>query len=522
MTVTLVEEGTGEPIPCRIELKDVKGKGKQLKTREALYQGQWSIVDGEFVYRGKPGNYEFRATHGPEFAGGSGAFTLDKSGEGTDVVRLPRHANMAEEGWFAGDLLTQLSAKEIPLWLRAEGLQMCSVVSSAKQLAATAIKASEETESTKTTKTTKTTKATETTATTTAATTADETSKASATRTALPQERWYEHEAYFDDRAGSGLILHHWKPPAVVPATVPSARLLVMAKQSPATHAEIARLWAADAPIWLASGRIDSIQVLSEHVTCDGRTLIETSDMYHPEPAMFKGARGPGRLVENLYWQVLESGLRIPPSAGSGVGKSTSPLGYNRVYVALQPPLTKITDGPDVWWNALREGKSFITNGPLLRAQVNGQLPGHIFHVTGGPQARLTLNVGLSLTVADPVDYVDIIFNGDAVYHARLDEYAKAGGKIPPIEISESGWLVVRVVTGREETYRLASTAPYYVEFNGTQRISRKACQMFYDWLQQSSQQLRATQPALAENSQTFTNAALEFWKNRISQATCD
>ncbi len=51
----------------------------------------------------------------------------------------------------------------------------------------------------------------------------------------------------------------------------------------------------------------------------------------------------------------------------------------------------------------------------------------------------------LELTVADPVEYVDVVFNGDALYHAPLDEYAKQGGKIPRLEVDRSGWLVVRV-----------------------------------------------------------------------------
>lgn len=503
MTIDVVDEKTGEPLPCRVELRDAKGR--PLKTRGALNHTPWTIVEGSFFYKGKPGNYEFRVTHGPQYAGSTGGFTLDRDGDGTDVVRLPRHADLAEEGWRGGDLLSCISADEVARWLPAEDLQMAAVVRRAPLAVALpqSIPGRDDGQTSDE-----------------PATTQEATAGASPAeppRTEeLSQERWCDVGSYYDDRPGSGLVLHHWQPPAPVPPSVPSARVLVMAKQQATTHAEIARLWERDTPVWLASGRIDSIQVLSEHVTHDGRTDIKLSDMYHFEPGLYEGARGPGRLVENLYWQVLETGLRIPPSAGSGVGRSSSPLGYNRVYVSER----SAQRSRDSWWEALKAGRSFVTNGPLLRATVNGQLPGHVFPSKSGQ--KLSLDVALMLTVVDPVEYVDVVFNGEALYHARLDEYAKQGGKIPLIEIHESGWLIIRVVTQRDETYRLAMTAPYYIEFDDQPRINRKACAMFSKWLEDSAAELKKDDPHAAQAAQPYINAARKFWHDRTEMATTD
>lgn len=498
MIIDVVDEKSGQAIPCRIELRDSKGRAQ--KTRGAVNHMPWSIVDGQFVFRGKPGNYEFDVHHGFEYAGGGGGFTLDRDGEGGDVVRLPRHADMANEGWFGGDLLAAIPLSEVPSWLAAEGLQMTALVQSksgqpnstdAEPAAPAAPTGSAENNAS-----------------------APASAAVAAQSVEMADGRWCDSKSYYDDRPGGGLILHHWLPPAEVPESVPSARLLVMAKQNAETHAEIARLWAPDTPIWLASGRIDSIQILSEHVTRDGRTSVKVDDMFHPERGLFKGPRGPGRLVENLYWQVLETGLRIPPSAGSGVGRSSSPLGYNRVYVS---PLG-YDHSSQAWWEALRMGRSVVTNGPLLRVTVNQQLPGHVFKMVDNQ--KLLLDIALQLTVSDPVEYVDVVFNGEALYHARLDEYAKQGGKIPAIEITESGWLVVRVVTQREETYRLASTAPYYFEVDGKARIQRGACDMFLTWLESSTEQRARSNPAAAQAALPYTKAALEFWRKRRDMAT--
>ncbi len=470
ITVDFLDEKTGEPIPCRVELRDAKGKPH--KGRAATHFGQWTIVDGQLVFRGRPGDYTFDVFHGPEYSSGGGGFTLDKDGEGSDVIRLPRHANMAKENYYAADRLTFLPAATLVKWLPAEVLQTASICAT-QPLAPDKILAQEK----------------------------------------LSDGRWVSTDSYYDDRPGSGLVFHHWMPPAPVPESLPSTRLLLVAKQKPETRVEIARLWALDTPQWLASGRVDAIQLLSEHVTRDGKSPIKLVDMHHPEPAQFKGPRGPGRLVENLYWQVLETGLRIPPSAGSGVGRSSSPLGYNRVYVHLPGTLQTL----DLFEEGLYAGRSFVSNGPLLRAKVNDELPGATLRASAN--SKLSLNVALDLTVADPVEYVDVIFNGEALYHARLDEYARQGGKIPLLEVDRSGWLLVRVVTGREETYRLATSAPFYVQFDGQARISKAACQLFLDWLEHARTEQKnggsdATEP--------YYTAAKKFWTERIAQSNAD
>lgn len=473
MTINFADEKTGEPIPCRVELRDAKGK--PLKGRGALQHAPWSIVDGQLIYRGKVGDYTFDVHHGPEYAGGGGGFTLDKDGEGSDVVHLPRHANMANENYFAADRLTFIPAASMPKWLPAEGLQSATVCSS-QPVEAAQIKP----------------------------------------QVTAADGRWFSADSYYDDRPSGGLVFHHWQPPAAVPETLPSTKLLVLAKQKAETRAEIVRLWSPDTPQWIASGRIDAIQVLSEHVTRDGKSSIKVSDMFHAEPERFKGPRGTGRLVENLYWQVLEAGLRIPPSAGSGVGRTSSPLGYNRVYVNL--PGTLHTQ--DRFEEGLYAGRSFVTNGPLLRTKVNDELPGATLHASSGN--KLGLNVSLELTVSDPVEYVDVVFNGEALYHARLDEYAKQGGKIPRLEVDRSGWLVVRVVTSREETYRLATTAPYNIQFDGQNRISKAACVMFLDWLEHSRSEQKKSQPAMAQANDTYYLAAKKFWQDRIAASNAE
>ena len=48
------------------------------------------------------------------------------------------------------------------------------------------------------------------------------------------------------------------------------------------------------------------------------------------------------------------------------------------------------------WWEGLRAGRVVVTNGPLLRPRVNGELPGHVFRSQSGEVIELTVQLNLA------------------------------------------------------------------------------------------------------------------------------
>lgn len=527
IVVDFVDETTGDPIPTRIELKDAKGRPQKVKG--AVNRPPYTLLEGPLDFKARTGSYRFDVYHGPQYAKGAGGFELKKDGDGTDTVHLPRHADVEKEGWFAGDLLNYVPADETALWLPAEDLKMAAVLMRSRPVAAADSNTGSEGAAEPKDKRTATadkpdeqddsqgddaSPANATASTLTTELPKDAKNVVKLERRSLKRSRWLDVGGYVDDRIGSGLILHGWLPPKAVPSWVPPSRLLEMAKKEPHVHAELSGLWQNETPLLLAGGMIDTVQLFSDHVVREGKSEYPISKMFNPDPKLFSGPKGPGRLSEHLYWQMLEAGLRIAPSAGSGFGRSSNPLGYNRVYVMCEP--NKCT--PESWWENLRSGRSFVTNGPLLRPTVNGQPPGHVFQL--GEGEKFAIKVGLVLTVAEPVDYVDVVFNGEAIYHARLDEHAKRGGQIPSLEITESGWLVVRVVTQREESYRMATSAPYYFECAEKSRISRAAVEMFQGWLEQTDKDLAASDPQRHQATSPYIESARRFWKERADAAT--
>ena len=124
-----------------------------------------------------------------------------------------------------------------------------------------------------------------------------------------------------------------------------------------------------DVPVWLPHG-VDSAGLACNHMLRDG--MYESEAWGRPRDTQrLPPPRGNGFYTQELYYHILNTGLRVPPSAGSASGVMQNPVGYNRVYVHLDGPLTWTK-----WWEGLRAGHSFVSNGPLLRARANGQWPG--------------------------------------------------------------------------------------------------------------------------------------------------
>ncbi len=275
---------------------------------------------------------------------------------------------------------------------------------------------------------------------------------------------------------------------------------------------ELSGLHRRDVPIILALLPVHTAQVLSIHLQSDAPKSSEEA-FFNPDPKRFFGPKGLGYLVEYTYWQMLEAGFRIAPSAASHFrsdGKTHH--GYNRVYTWLHPEQTKT---PETWLRNYREGFSFVTNGPLLRMTANGQPPGGVLQGTSGQSIYTDLQT--DLTVRDEVDYLDIIFNGQTKYQAKLQEHARRG-KFPELAYNESGWMIMRVITAHNESYRFASTAPTYFEFDGQRRISRKAVAYFQDWLTAIQKSL-TSDPAMQERYQPYLIKAKRFWTERMLEA---
>jgi hypothetical protein len=124
-----------------------------------------------------------------------------------------------------------------------------------------------------------------------------------------------------------------------------------------------------------------------------------------------------------------------------------------------------------------------------------------------------------------PVEYLQIIKNGEVEAEVRLADWTNQKGRLPPIAFNASGWFLIRAVTNNTETYQFASSGPYYVEQAGRPRISRRSVQFFLDWVDAAEERLRKL-PALDSSSRqnliAEQKAARAYFEELLAKANAD
>jgi hypothetical protein len=341
--------------------------------------------------------------------------------------------------------------------------------------------------------------------------------------TEFDKNRFYHVMAGRDVRAGGGMCFYHLEQPlpaltGEVPASPefpPAVELARQAKQQQRTWIEADTAAAWDLPVWIAHGTVDSIRLADHRFGRD--TYLESEAGQRPrDAAIYAGADGLGRWSEYVYYQLLNCGLRVPPTAGSGSGDVPNPVGYNRAYVYCGSDFSY-----QAWWDSLRAGRVVVTNGPMLRPTVEGRHPGNVFR--GEPGKTLRLQMELQLATKDKVEYLELVQDGEIAHMIRLDDYVNEEGRLPHLEFERSGWFLVRAVTGAPGTYRFATSGPFYVQFEDDRRISRRSARFFLKWVYERARQISK----IPDEQQRRTildhhRQARDFWQDLVDRANSD
>jgi hypothetical protein len=207
--------------------------------------------------------------------------------------------------------------------------------------------------------------------------------------------------------------------------------------------------------------------------------------------------------------------LRLPPSAGSASGVLPNPVGYDRLYVQLDGELSY-----EKWWDGLKEGRVFVSNGPLLRCRANGQWPGHVFKTPAGQ--AIELKVEAALDSRDPIRAIEIIQNGQTMRTISPSEWQRTGS-VGTVHFRESGWFLVRATAAVPETFRFASTGPFYVEIGSSpHRISKASAQFFLDWARERASQIKLEDSRQLDEVMRHHRSAEKYWQEKIVQANAE
>ncbi len=475
------DQATHQPVACRVHLKD--SQGKPQRAGSLPFWHDHFVCPGGAELELPPGEYSYEVERGPEYTAVAGRFLVREDAPTRVELELKRLVELARDGWWSGELHVHRPIDEIPLLMEAEDLHVAPVITwwnnrnlwSGKPLPATLLHG-------------------------------------------LAGDRYYHVMGGEDEREGGALLFFNLAEPLPITAAgreYPSPmKFLAMARQRPSVWVDIEKPFWWDVPVWLASGQVDSIGLANNHM-CRSQ-MFENEAWGKPrDERRLAAPLGNGFWTQEIYYHILNAGLHIPPSAGSASGVLPNPVGYNRVYVHLDGELSY-----EKWWDGLRAGRSFVTNGPLLRVRANGELPGHVFAAPAGNE--VVLDIRAALAGRDPVRALEIILNGRVERSVPYDEWLRTGS-LGKLRFRESGWMLVRAIADNPKTFRFAATAPFYVEIGDVrQRISRSSVRFFLDWIAQRMDRVQLDDPVQKDEVLAYHTAARRFWEERLAKANAD
>ena len=171
-------------------------------------------------------------------------------------------------------------------------------------------------------------------------------------------------------------------------------------------------------------------------------------------------------LEYDIWYHLLNCGISLPASTGTDWFICSN----NRVYVQTGDAFTY-----ENWLEGLQAGRTFITNGPALFLNVEGELPGGRIESPNGQTRKVSGQIGWQSHY--PVDRVELVCNGSVVDRQTPGdaEAQRYGEWTFEIGIESDGWIAARAFGAARDSFAqaiYAHTSPVTV---GTGRPGEEA-----------------------------------------------
>jgi TolB protein len=220
-----------------------------------------------------------------------------------------------------------------------------------------------------------------------------------------------------------------------------------------------------------------------------------------------------------VWYQLLNCGFRLPAGAGTDAmanfASLRGPVGMNRVFAQSGAPLTHRR-----WLAALKAGRSFATNGPLLDFTLGGKGLGEDVTLPAGGE-ELVANIRLRSNV--PIDHLEIVRNGEIMTDIPLSGDRTRVTKTIRIPVRESGWYVLKArgngpVYPVLDVYPYATTSPIYATVAGKPIRSGADADYFIRWIDRLKQAALTSREWNSEREKsdvldTLERARAEFFR---------
>jgi hypothetical protein len=190
-------------------------------------------------------------------------------------------------------------------------------------------------------------------------------------------------------------------------------------------------------------------------------------------------------LLEDLYYRLLNVGLRVPLSTGT----DWFLYDFSRVYARVSG---QVSSGG--WLAALKRGESLITNGPLLTLSVNEKPVGGVVHLKQPGTVRIEAR-GVGRLNFDALQLVcnGLVVATEAAQSTDRGFTARIAREVP---VDRPSWFAIRILeSGRKNEFdqRLfAHSSPVYVDVGGQRTCDVEAARELLRMIESSRGNIHA------------------------------
>jgi hypothetical protein len=137
------------------------------------------------------------------------------------------------------------------------------------------------------------------------------------------------------------------------------------------------------------------------------------------------------------------------------------------------------------WLDAVKRGRTFATNGPLLGFSLGGKRVGDELHLPAGENK---VKVSAWLRSFAPIDHLQVICNGQVARDLNIKRDGETADVEDTIPISRSGWCLLRTWSEKPEypildLYPYATTSPIYVTVEDSTLDRNEDAAYFVAWI---------------------------------------
>jgi hypothetical protein len=199
------------------------------------------------------------------------------------------------------------------------------------------------------------------------------------------------------------------------------------------------------------------------------------------------------KATAEVWYRLLNLGFRVAAGAGTDAmanyASLRGPVGMNRVFLDMSgldmSGLDTAGSRDDAAVHAaLKAGRGFVSNGPLLGLLLGGRKPGDTLALSA--PGKLGYRIALRSPVA--VDHLELVHNGRVVKRFELDGDRRRFDAEGELDVADGGWWLLRAWNDGAEPqlldlYPYATTNPVWLELPGGAPPARSEAAYFVAWL---------------------------------------